>query len=100
MPPFYEVIDPTLKYHKFVRGMEHGDVARINSPTGWLTNFSIDAILTAMGCPLLLPRGSYVAQPVEGSLVFSAQLGGLATLRAMTEFPRGFPTTTFWGSDA
>ena len=97
LPPVNEVIDATLNFSKFLRGMEYKDVARINTSDGWLNTFSIDAILAAMGCSVLSPRDPYVAQPIEGSLVLSAQLGGLATLRLMTEYPQGFPTTSFWG---
>ena len=64
-----------LKMH--VYGVDEGDMARILN--GWLTNFSIDAILVAMGCPIVLGSGSYVAPPVEGMLVLSAQVVGLAT---------------------
>ena len=84
-----------LKCSDLVYGMDHKDIARIHS--GWLTNFSIDAILVTMDCPIIIPHGAYVAQPVNGALVLSAQLSGLCMPRTMMEFPMGFPATSFWG---
>lgn len=90
-----------------VVGMDEGDMARIL--TGWLTNFSIDSILFALGCPIVLSGGSYVARPVEGMLVLSAQLGGLANPwwggrtqwagREGSAMTIAFPRTAFWGRD-
>ena len=90
-----------------VVGMDEGDIARIL--TGWFTNFSIDSILFALGCPIVLSGGSYVARPVEGMLVLSAQLGGLANPwwggrtqwagREGSAMTIAFPRTAFWGRD-
>ena len=91
-----------LKWH--VYGIDGGDIERILS--GWLTNFSIDCILVAMGCPIVLSGGSYVARPVEGMLVLSAQLGGLSKWGHLegAKWSRGsatitFPRTSFWGRE-
>ena len=87
---------------KLVHGMDNGDVARIRR--GWLTNFSIDAILLALDCPTL--RRSYVVPPThheDGTLVLSACLGGFAQHPAwltgawISENKITFPTTCFWG---
>ena len=88
-PPLPDIKEPspmiiiekaTAEMAKYVYGMEVKDVVRISS--GWLTNFSIDAILVALGCPVLLcggrrGSGSYVAHPIEGVPVLSAELSGL-----------------------
>ena len=59
----------------FVQGLDVKDLGLIATKCGWLTNFSIDAILLALGCPVLC--ATYVAQPQDGTLVLSAGLGGL-----------------------
>ena len=99
--------DPTISSQNtmgglqaYVSGIQWEDVVRISS--GWLTNFSIDAILVALGCPILLPGAPYVARPVEGMLLLSAQLGGLANPHWNTKaqgIPWQFPRTAFWGRE-
>jgi hypothetical protein len=77
---------------KYVLGMQFDDVEGIKS--GWLNNFCIDAILVASGCPILHPNASYVARPIDGTIVLSASLSSLAD-------PSGdatpFSRTSFWG---
>ena len=107
-PPFYvEAVNLSRKLGKFCRGMEVKDLERITQ--GWLTNFSIDAILLALHCPIICPGRPYVAQPnVAQPLVLSAGLGELHIPALNREFwPANlhedgaitFPKTSLWGCD-